>query len=226
MHSAAEDSPPHTTGRDAEAEGALLERARSGDLDAFNGLVEMHQRAVYNLCLRMVGSPAAAEDSTQDALIAAYRHIGGFRGSSFRAWLMRIAANTCTDELRRRTRRPAASLDAPAPGADDPPDVPDATAGPETLALQQELRASVQAALLRLPDDQRLAVILCDLQGFGYEEIAEATKTSLGTVKSRIARGREKLRGLLAAEREPTGSGERLIHSDRSEHTGGAGKKL
>lgn len=222
MHSAPEDAAPHAP----EAEAALLLRARTGDLDAFNGLVEMHQRAVYNLCLRMVGSPAAAEDSTQDAFISAYRHIGGFRGSSFRAWLMRIASNACTDELRRRARRPAASLDAPAPGADDPPDVADHAAGPETLALQHELRASVQEALLRLPEDQRLAVILCDLQGFDYEEIAETMKTSLGTVKSRIARGREKLRGLLAAEWELTGGRERHIHSDRSEDTRGVGKNL
>lgn len=226
MHSAADDPPLHAAATDADGQSALLFRARAGDLDAFNGLVEMHQRAVYNLCLRMVGSPAAAEDSTQDAFIAAYRHIGSFRGSSFRAWLMRIASNACTDELRRRARRPAASLDAPAPGADDPPDVPDAAAGPEALALQGELRASVQQALLRLPDDQRLAVILCDLQGFGYEEIAETMKTSLGTVKSRIARGREKLRTLLASEREPGGAGERHMHSSRPEHTGGAGKKL
>lgn len=219
-------APPPEAEAAADAEAALVLRARSGELDAFNGLIEIHQRAVYNLCLRMVGSPAAAEDSTQDAVLAAFRHVDSFRGGSFRAWLMRIAANACTDELRRRTRRPSVSLDAPAPGADDPPDFADAAAGPERLALEGELRASVQAALLRLPEDQRLAVVLCDLQGFGYEEIAEAMRTSLGTVKSRIARGREKLRALLAEEREPTGKGERLIHSDRSKDTGETGTKM
>jgi RNA polymerase sigma-70 factor (ECF subfamily) len=185
----------------SEAEAGHLHRALTGDLDAFNALVETHQRSVYNLCLRMVGSPSAAEDAAQDAFLAAYRNIRSFRGQSFRAWLMRIAANASTDELRRRTRRPAVSLDAPPPGSDEPPDVADVAAGPETRALQSEQRARVQAALLRLPDDQRLAVVLCDMQGYAYEEIAEATRVSIGTVKSRIARGREKLRALLLSER-------------------------
>src|SRR6185295_9942914 len=84
------------------AESALVRRARDGDLEAFNALVELHQRAAYNLCLRMLGSRMPAEDATQDAFLSAYRGITGFHGTSFRAWLMRIAANACTDELRRR----------------------------------------------------------------------------------------------------------------------------
>jgi RNA polymerase sigma-70 factor, ECF subfamily len=192
-----------TPSRDAppESEADHLRRAAEGDLDAFNRLVELHQRAVYNVCLRMVGEPAAAEDATQDAFIAAYRKITGFRGTSFRAWLMRIASNTCIDELRRRGRRPAVSLDAPLPGAVDPIDVPDPQAGPEIEALRGEQQAAIQAALLRLPEDQRLAVVLCDMQGYAYEEIAEAMKVSLGTVKSRISRAREKLRRILLEER-------------------------
>ena len=178
-------------------ESAHIRRARDGDLDAFNRLVELHQRSVLNLCLRMVGTQAAAEDACQDAFISAYRNIGSFRGGSFRPWLMRIAANACTDELRRRARRPALSLDTPPPGSDEPIDVPDTAAGPETQALRAEQAVAVQAALLKLPHDQRLAVVMCDMQGYAYEEIAEATGVSLGTVKSRIARGREKLRGLL-----------------------------
>jgi RNA polymerase sigma-70 factor (ECF subfamily) len=192
-------APEASTAAD-EAELELVRRARDGDLDAFNALVETHQRAVYNLCLRMVGSPAAAEDGTQDAFLSAYRHIGSFRGSNFRPWLMRIAANACTDELRRRHRRPAASLDAPVSGSDEPLDVPDTAAGPEALALRAEQQEAVQGALAKLPADQRLAVVLCDMQGFAYEEIAETMRCSIGTVKSRIARGREKLRVLLAAE--------------------------
>ncbi len=188
-----------------DIEAGFVRRARAGDLDAFNELVELHQRAVYNLCLRMLGSQAAAEDAAQDAFLSAFRHAAGFRGASFRAWLMRIAANACTDELRRRARRPALSLDRPPPGTDDPPDVADPAAGPETLALRGEQERVVQAALLRLPEDQRLAVIMCDLQGFAYEEIAEATRTSIGTVKSRIARGRDKLRRELGG-REQSGT--------------------
>jgi RNA polymerase sigma-70 factor (ECF subfamily) len=186
-----------------QLEADLVRRAQGGDLDAFNGLVDAHQRITYNLCLRMLGSPAAAEDATQDAFLSAYRSIASFRGGSFRPWLMRIASNACTDELRRRQRRPAMSLDAPPPGSDEPLELPDPAAGPEVEALRAEQQAVVQAALLKLPPDQRLAVVLCDMQGFAYEEIAEAMRTSVGTVKSRIARGREKLRRELRGELGP-----------------------
>jgi RNA polymerase sigma-70 factor (ECF subfamily) len=168
----------------ADDEAAHVRGALAGDLDAFNRLVEMHQRRVYNLCLRMVGTPAAAEDACQDAFLAAYRNLRSFRGGQFRPWLMRIAANACTDELRRRARRPTASLDAPLPGSDEPIDVPDAAPGPEALVLRSEQAAVIQAAL--------------DMQGFAYDEIAATMRVSLGTVKSRIARGREKLRSLLS----------------------------
>lgn len=185
-------------GGDAEAEH--LQRALGGDLDAFNALVELHQRSVFNLCLRMIGNASGAEDATQDAFVSAFRNMRTFRGQSFRAWIMRIAANACTDELRRRSRRPAVSLDAAPPGSEEPPDVADTGAGPELQALRSEQRAEVQAALLKLPHDQRLAVVLCDIQGYAYEEIAEAMHVNVGTVKSRIARGREKLRKLLVRE--------------------------
>jgi RNA polymerase sigma-70 factor (ECF subfamily) len=115
---------------------------------------------------------------------------------------MHIAANACRDELRRRARRPAVSLDVAGAGMDEPPDIPDAGPGPEGAALRTEEQVRIQAALLALPHDQRLAVVLCDLQGFAYEEIAVAMRCSLGTVKSRIARGREKLRALLGGEAE------------------------
>ena len=185
---------------DAGVEAGLLRGSLAGDLDAFNRLVELHQRLVFNICLRMLGSPTAAEDATQEAFISAYRNIATFRGQSFRAWLTRIAANACTDELRRRSRRQAVSLDAPFAGDEAPPDVPDRAAGPEEAALRADQRRRIQAALLELPADQRLAVVMCDIQGFAYEDIAEAMRTSVGTVKSRIARGREKLRRLLATE--------------------------
>lgn len=185
-------------GQDTDAEASLVRRALAGDLDGFNGLVDLHQRAVHNLCLRMLGNPAAAEDASQDAFLSAYRAIRTFRGAAFRPWLMRIAANGCTDELRRRARRPALSLDAPLAGTDEHIDVPDKAAGPELEALRSEQAIVVQAALLELPHDQRLAVVMCDIQGYAYEEIAEAMRCSIGTVKSRIARGREKLRRTLA----------------------------
>ena len=191
-------------------EAGLVRRALDGDLEAFNGLVDRHQRAVYNLCLRMLGSPAAAEDAAQEAFLSAFRAIRTFRGAVFRPWMMRIAANACTDELRRRQRRPAMSLNAPAPGSEEPPEVADTTPGPEAEALRGEQGALIESALLRLPNDQRLAVILCDMQGYAYEEIAVVMRCSVGTVKSRISRGREKLRReLQPLLREQSGAGER-----------------
>jgi RNA polymerase sigma-70 factor (ECF subfamily) len=176
-----------------------LRRARTGDLAAFNDLVLEHQALVFNLCLRQLGQRQAAEDAAQEAFISAWKNLGGLRGA-FRPWLLRIAANACTDELRRRVRRPSSSLDvALEAGVPEPPDEGPL---PETSTLQGELRREVEAALQALPDEQRLAVILSDLQGLEYAEIAAVMKTSLGTVKSRIARGRARLRDVLRPDGE------------------------
>ncbi len=204
---------PEDTPHPPDAEADLVRRAQAGSLDAFNALVDLHQRVAYNLCLRMLGSAAAAEDATQDAFLSAYRHFHTFKGGSVRPWLMRIAANACTDELRRRKRRPAVSIEAPAPGSDDGIDLPDGAPGPEDEALRSEQQRRVQAALLRLPADQRLAVVMFDMQGFSYIEISQAMSTSIGTVKSRIARARDKLRRELASEREQIGGEQRHEHT-------------
>ncbi|HEU4759563.1 MAG TPA: sigma-70 family RNA polymerase sigma factor [Dehalococcoidia bacterium] len=183
-------------------EPTLIARSCRGDLDSFNRLVELYQRQVYNLCLRMLASPQAAEDAAQEAFIHAYRSLTSFRGGSFRAWLLRIAANACYDELRRRRARPALSLDAPVAHGDRPLDVPHPGPSLDEHAQRLELARCLQDALAALPPDQRLAVILCDAQGLSYEEISEATGVSLGTVKSRISRARARLRDLLLARRE------------------------
>jgi len=188
------------------AEERRLQRARAGDLDAFNELVVSYQVQVFNLCLRQLGQRQAAEDAAQEAFLSAWRNLKSLRGA-FRPWLLRIAANACTDEQRRRGRRPSNSLDAaleagvPEPLDDDP--------SPETSALQSELQHEVSTALQTLPEDQRLAVILCDMQGLDYSEIAEVMKTSLGTVKSRIARGRARLRDALLKDGELSAGRER-----------------
>lgn len=197
-------------------EAELLERCRDGDLDAFNSLVALHQDQVYNLCLRMLASPAAAEDAAQDAFISAFRKIESMRGPSARSWLLRIAANTCIDELRRRKRRPQVSLDVPVASEEGERslDVRDETAGPEQMALQGELRQALQVELLRLPDDQRLAIILCDIEGLSYEEIASTMGGSLGTVKSRISRGRARLREALRGRPELFGDPVRHTKED------------
>lgn len=181
----------------------LIERARRGDLDAFNTIVHRQQTGIYNLCLHMLGQRQAAEDTTQECFLLAFRAINRFEGGNLRAWLMRIAANACYDELRRRARRPASSLDAL---ADDPerPFVPATPEpGPEAEALQSELRREIERGLLTLGPEQRLAVVLCDVQGLSYDEIAEVMHSSLGTVKSRVSRGRARLREYLAQSGEP-----------------------
>ena len=193
----------------APEDNRLVALSQEGDLAAFNALVERYQDQVYNLCRRMVGLREAAEDATQEAFLAAYRNIRRLRGPSFRAWLMRIAANAATDELRRRQRRPQVSLEPPTADSEAALDPPDPSAGPEEWALRHERARHIQAALLTLPADQRLAVILSDVQGLSYEEISEAMGSSLGTVKSRLSRGRARLRRHLVEQGELFRPGQR-----------------
>ena len=185
-------------------EPELIERSQQGDLEAFNAIVVAYQDRVYNLCLRMLGSRQAAEDAAQEAFLSAYRNVRRIRGATVRPWLLRIASNTCIDELRRRKRQPQLSLDVPAPDSEEsrPLDVPDRAAGPEQLALSGEVGEALQAELVRLPPDQRAAVVLSDVEGLSYQEIAAVMGGSVGTVKSRISRGRAKLREALRARRE------------------------
>ncbi len=186
----------------AADETDLIARSCTGDVSAFNILVERYQGAVYNVCLRVLGSQQAAEDATQETFISAYRSLGRFRGGLFRAWLFRIATNACYDELRRRRARPSVSLDEPAADDERTRDVPDTAATPDEHAERRELAGVLQGALAELPADQRVVIILCDVQGLDYLEIAQATGVSLGTVKSRISRARSRLRVLLLARRE------------------------
>ena len=193
-------------------DGPLVAAAAAGDTAAFNRLVLRYQDQVYTLCYRLAGNAEDAADAAQEAFLSAYRHVREVRGL-FRAWLLRIAANSCYDLHRARSRRPADSLDRSA-GEDDsatpPRDIADPATGPEELALKGELERVVQAGLLALPEDQRLAVVLCDLYGFDYQSIGEMTGAELGTVKSRINRGRRRLRDLLLAQRELLPSAYRL----------------
>ncbi len=175
-------------------EEELISRSKEGDLDCFNRLVEFYEREVYNLALRMLGNTQAAEDATQDTFLSAYRGIKGFRGGSFKAWLLRIAANSCRDQLRRSRRRPFTSLDAL---EEDMPQLAHPGESPEDYALRMGLASEIEKGLASLPEDQRLAVILCDIQGLSYEEVSQVMGGSLGTVKSRLSRGRARLRDYL-----------------------------
>jgi RNA polymerase sigma-70 factor (ECF subfamily) len=193
----------------APEDSRLVALSQEGDLAAFNALVERYQGQMYNLCWRMLGLREAAEDATQEAFLAAYRNIRRFRGPGFRAWLLRIAANAATDELRRRRRRPQVSLETPVADSETALDLPDPSAGPEEWALRREQARCLQAALLTLPLDQRLSVILSDVQGLSYEEVGQAMGSSLGTVKSRLSRGRARLRRYLLEKGELSLPGQR-----------------
>jgi len=179
----------------------LINASAKGDAEAFNRLVLAYQLQVYNVAYRMLSNREDAADATQDAFVSAFRNIHTFRGGSFKAWLLKIATNACYDRLRSRKRRPVVSLDSTTE-EDDPHaagriDPPDPSIGPETLVLKREVLAQIQEGLNALPADQRLVVILSDVQGYAYEEIAEITGANLGTVKSRLSRGRTSLRDFL-----------------------------
>lgn len=181
-------------------EAEVVARATAGDRGAFAQLMEHYQSACYGLAWRLLGDADQAADATQDAFVHAYDAIGRFRGGVFRSWLLRITANASYDILRRSQRRPTTTLPDPDEGQ---PELPDAAApNPVAEAVRSELYRHLDVALQRLPDDQRTAVVLCDVYGMDYNEVAAATESALGTVKSRIHRGRLRLRELLAEHRE------------------------
>ena len=185
-------------------ENTLIQSARKGDVDAFNHLVLVYQHQVYNLAYRIIGEEASATDATQEAFISAYNHLKDFRGGSFKSWLLRIVTNACYDDLRRRKRRPVTSLDEMMNGDDGESEfeLPATTDGPETIVQRHELADVIQRGITSLPDDQRIVVVLSDVQGMSYEEIADITRSNLGTVKSRLSRGRAKLREYLQTHGE------------------------
>jgi len=179
----------------ARRDRILVERARDGDLDAFNELVLAYQDQLWALVARLVPDPDQASDAVQEAFFSAYRNLRSFRGGSVRSWLSRIAINAAMDLQRARRRRPA----SPYPELDDetwqPPAGP--AADPEATALAAERSRVLAEALARISPDQRTAIVLFDVEGYDYAQIAELTGVSLGTVKSRIHRGRLALRQLL-----------------------------
>jgi RNA polymerase sigma-70 factor (ECF subfamily) len=178
-------------------ESVLIKQAQKGDVAAFNRLVLHYQEAVYNVAYRIVGEPQAAEDATQDAFISAYKSLNQFRGGSFKSWLMRIVTNGCYDELRRYKRRPQSSLDEMTEENESPAFLRSSNEGPEGYQQRVELAQAIEDCLQGLPDDQRVTAVLCDVEGYDYNEIAQITSSSLGTVKSRISRARAKLRDCL-----------------------------
>jgi RNA polymerase sigma-70 factor (ECF subfamily) len=182
------------------SEQRWIRAAQAGDVDAFNSLVDAYQDMAYTVALRTLGHAEDAADASQEAFISAYRSIGAFRGGSFRAWLIRIVVNACYDLRRYARRRPSASLDGLVEDIGEEPWVDERAQDPEASALSSETRAAIERALDALPEEQRLAIVLVDMQGLTYEEAAEALDCAVGTVRSRLARGRARARDELRAE--------------------------
>lgn len=180
----------------------LIDRYLAGDADAFAVLVRRHEGRVYGLCLRVLGNPDDAADAAQDALIVVARKLGSFRGDArFTTWLHRVTMNVCYDHLRAAKRRPAVRRladDGPVQELGDPvADHADEVAGTRDVA----------AALARVPEDFRVALVLADVQDLAYEEIAKILDVPVGTVKSRVHRGRVALARVLGVETsEPAGA--------------------
>lgn len=185
-----------------EEENDAVRRVLDGDADAFSPLVEAYQKNVYNLALRMTGNPEDALDMAQDAFIRAYNSLSSFRGDSkFSVWLYRIVSNVCLDFLRARKGRAAVSLSQTGPDGEDAAlEIPDERALPEAELERALTRDSVRRGLQALPYNQREILLLREIQGLSYEEIAAALSLEGGTVKSRIFRARKKLCAYLLAD--------------------------
>ncbi|HMN59612.1 MAG TPA: sigma-70 family RNA polymerase sigma factor [Anaerolinea sp.] len=179
---------------------ALIQDARKGDLDSFNRLVLAYQDLAFNVAMRMLSDSDVAEDVTQTAFLSAYRNLDSFRGGSFKAWLMRMVTNACYDELRRRQRHPTTPLE-PVDDEDDAIESPawmaDDGPSPEEQLDRRELNRALARCLQGLEDDFRAVVVMVDVQGMDYLEVSAALNKPLGTIKSRLARARLKLRDCL-----------------------------
>lgn len=188
---------PTARPRGREHDLELAQRHRYGDREAFAEVYREYETIVYNLALRMAGDPFDAADLTQEAFLRVYRHLGKFRGrSSLKTWVFRVALNHCRSRLKRRRRPDQLEI-----GEDEEErQIPDERRGPEEHALAGDTARQVQRALLRLPVEFREAVVLRDLQELAYDEIAQVLGVRIGTVRSRIARGRQRLREALEEE--------------------------
>jgi RNA polymerase sigma-70 factor (ECF subfamily) len=192
---------------------ALISSAQRGDLDAFNTLVLAYQDMLFNTALRILGDDELAADATQDAFLSAFKGLNGYRGGSFKAWLLRTVTNSCYDELRRKKRKPTTPLEPDASDGeemDSPRWLADPALTPEQSAEAVELEHAIQHCLDHLPMEFRTVVVMADLQGLDYTEVATAVRAPLGTIKSRLARARLRLRECLQGFAELLPAGMRL----------------
>ena len=182
-------------------ETGLIQQAKHGDLDAFNRLVLAYQEQAYNLALRLLGDDPSAQDATQTAFINAFKAIKSFRGGSFRAWILRILTNACYDELRRQMRKPTEDLNPVDSDSgeemEDPAWLSDDSQSPEDHVTQQELEKAIQNCLGGLPEEFRTVIVLVDVQGMDYQEASDVVRKPLGTIRSRLARARQRVQDCL-----------------------------
>ncbi|MBP6176940.1 MAG: sigma-70 family RNA polymerase sigma factor [Anaerolineales bacterium] len=194
-------------------EPALIQDAQQGNLDAFNTLILHYQDMVFNTALRILGDEDQAADASQEAFISAFRSVSTFRGGSFKAWLMRTVTNACYDELRRQKRRPTTPLEPDTEDGeemDSPRWLADPNMTPAQKSEADELEHAIQHCLDALPTEFRTVVVLADIQGMDYTEVASASRVPLGTIKSRLARARLRLRECLRGFEELLPSSFRL----------------
>jgi RNA polymerase sigma-70 factor (ECF subfamily) len=194
------NSPHSTTPKE---ERIAIARTLQGDPNAFNELVNRYQRLAYSVAYRMLQNKEAASDAVQESFLKAYRALSTFKGDSFKSWLMRIVANTCYDMLRLDRRLATESIrDEPDYAEDSEQSHPlmDNNELPAAFVERMELHSQLELGLRILPAEQRLALMLYDIHGYSYDEITESTGLPMGTLKSRISRGRARLRGFLLQE--------------------------
>jgi len=178
----------------------LVQECKRGNMSAFEKILDKYEGKIYNMAYRMLGDVQDAEDAAQEAFMKAYASLDGFRGeSSFSTWLYRIAKNVCLDEIRRRQRKPVYHLDEPVktPTGEMQRQLPDDAPSPDEVVVEYEKRTAVEEALKKLTPHHRTAIILRDIQGLSYNEMADILDVKLGTVKSRLYRARSSMRDVL-----------------------------
>jgi RNA polymerase sigma-70 factor, ECF subfamily len=188
---------------DALPESVLVARAQTGDMEAFNELVLRYQQLIYNVTLAILGDPDSAEDASQLTFLRAFQHMGAFRGGSFRSWLLRTATHTCYDCLRAIRRRPTVPLfprDDNGHEIECPPWIADARPSPQAKLESDEMAQAIYRRLDELPSSYRSVIMLIDVNGIDYDEAAHALNIPLGTVKSRLARARLRMREVLSED--------------------------
>jgi RNA polymerase sigma-70 factor (ECF subfamily) len=187
-------------------ENNLIAQAKKGDLDSFNRLIISYQDMAFNLAYRILWDEDTAEDAAQAGFISAYKNLGNYRGGSFRAWLLRIVKNCCYDELRRSKRHPTVGIDPinkeQGEEIDSPPWLEDSSPGPERSLEMRELELAIQNCVKNLPEEFRTVLTLVDMDEMDYSEVSITVGKPLGTIKSRVARGRARLKDCLNQFRE------------------------